>query len=88
MSLPKPGLVLRPITADVYSVHQTDGQHVGNLKRIGAVWKFKAVGYDATGGVEPGHGPFTLQHNTVLTTPDATALNVVFSAAKRQPGLS
>jgi len=28
-------------------VRRPAGLHLGNLKRIGAVWKFKAVGYDA-----------------------------------------
>jgi hypothetical protein len=48
---------------------------VGNLKRIGALWKFKAVGYDETGGVEPGGGPFTHRHNTALSEPDVQELN-------------
>jgi hypothetical protein len=30
---------------------------------VGAVWKFKAVGYDDSGAVMPGHGPLTDQHN-------------------------
>lgn len=67
-------LTLRPVNADVYSVHTPDGAHVGNLKRIGAVWKFKAIGYDAAGNVIPGGGPFTDKHNTTLAAPDAAAL--------------
>ena len=68
-------LTLTFVNANVYSVHLADGAHVGNLKRIGALWKFKAVGYDASGGVEPGGGPFTDRHNTVLLEPDVLELN-------------
>lgn len=68
-------LTLSFVNTNVYSVHLADGSHVGNLKRIGALWKFKAVGYDATGGVEPGGGPLTHWHNTTLAEPDAMELN-------------
>jgi hypothetical protein len=74
-------LTLQPINAHVHSVHLPGGAHVGNLKRIGAVWKFKAIGYDAAGEVLPGGGPFTDQHNTQLAEPDATQL----SAALNKP---
>ncbi|MCM2342678.1 hypothetical protein [Rhodoferax sp.] len=73
-------LTLTHINANVYSVHLADGSHVGNLKRIGALWKFKAVGYDASGGVEPGGGPFTLLHNTALSKPDVLELNAKLGA--------
>lgn len=73
---PLPGpLTLRPVNANVHSVHLADGTHVGNLKRVGAVWKFKAVGYDAAGAVEPGGGPLTNQHNTVFEQPDTTEVS-------------
>ena len=68
-------LTLTFVNTNVYSVHLTDGTHVGNLKRIGTLWKFKAVGYDTTGGVEPGGGPFTDRHNMALAAPDAAELN-------------
>jgi hypothetical protein len=68
-------LTLSFVNTNVYSVHLADGTHVGNLKRIGARWKFKAVGYDATGGVEPGGGPLTDRHNAVLSEPDVLELN-------------
>ncbi len=68
-------LTLQPVNADVYRVHTPDGAHVGNLKRIGAVWKFKAVGYDEAGQVVPGGGPFTDKHNTTLAAPDAAELS-------------
>ncbi|WP_372657896.1 hypothetical protein [Hydrogenophaga sp.] len=71
-----PTLTLRAVNAGVYSLHLPDGAHVGNLKRVGAVWKFKAVGYDASGAVEPGGGPLTELHNTVFAQPDAAEVNV------------
>jgi hypothetical protein len=64
-------LALRQVNRNVHSVHLPDGAHVGNLKRIGAIWKFKAVGYDADGSVVPGGGPFTHRHNTQFDEPDA-----------------
>jgi hypothetical protein len=70
-----PPLTLTCVNANVHSVHLPDGSHVGNLKRIGAVWKFKAVGYDATGYVEPGGGPLTQRHNTLLSNADVDELN-------------
>lgn len=68
-------LTLTPVNTNVHSVHLPSGAHVGNLKRIGAVWKFKAVGYDAAGGVEPGGGPLTDQHNMLFDAPDAQAVS-------------
>ena len=75
-----PGRLLGPLTlqavnAKVQSVLLADGTHVGNLKQVGAVWKFKAVGYDPAGGVEPGGGPLTQQHNMVFAQPDATLVS-------------
>jgi hypothetical protein len=66
-----PLLTLNPVNPDAYSVHTPDGQHVGNLKRVGAVWKFKAIGYDAAGQLVPGGGPLTERHNTAFAAPDA-----------------
>lgn len=68
-------LTLSFVNANVYSVHLADGAHVGNLKRVGGIWKFKAVGYDADGSTEPGGGPLTHRHNTVLSEPDVRELN-------------
>lgn len=56
-------LQLLPVNADVMAVHTATGAHVGSLKKLGGVWKFKAMGYDAAGRMEPGHGPLTEQHN-------------------------
>jgi len=74
-------LTLTCVNANVYSVHLADGTHVGNLKRIGALWKFKAVGYDAAGGIEPGGGPLTHLHNTALSEPDVRELNAKLGGA-------
>jgi hypothetical protein len=71
-----PALTLVSVNAGVYRVHQSDGLHLGNLKKVGSMWKFKAVGYDASGAVEPGGGPLTARHNTVFDTPDATTVNL------------
>lgn len=74
--MPVTPLTLAPVNANVYGVHASDGGHVGNLKRVGAVWKFKAIGYDASGAVEPGGGPLTGRHNTAFATPDVEQLNI------------
>jgi hypothetical protein len=74
--VPLPGpLSLQPVNANVHSAHLANGAHVGNLKRIGGVWKFKAVGYDEAGAVEPGGGPLTDQHNMVFAQPDAAEVS-------------
>jgi hypothetical protein len=80
-------LTLTPVNANVHSVQLADGEHVGNLKRIGTVWKFKAVGYDRTGAIEPGGGPLTHQHNTVFAQPDAAEVSarLLASRAAMQP---
>jgi hypothetical protein len=76
-----PTLTLAPLNANVYTVHTPSGEHVGNLKRVGAVWKLKAIGYEAGGGVLPGGGPLTDYHNTVLQVPDAADLNAALAAS-------
>lgn len=68
-------LTLTRVNADVHSVHLPDGSHVGNLKRVGTVWKFKAIGYDAAGSVVPGGCPLTNRHNTAFATPDAAEVS-------------
>lgn len=78
--LPGP-LQLLPVNAEVLAVHTADGAHVGSLKKIGAVWKFKAMGYDASGAMEPGGGPLTEQHNMQFTTPDAAEVSARLLAA-------
>ena len=68
-------LQLLPVNAAVVSVHTADGAHVGSLKLVGGVWKFKAMGYDSAGRMEPGHGPLTEQHNMAFATPDAAEVS-------------
>ena len=63
-------LHLHPVNVQVCSVLTASGEHVGNLKLIGGVWKFKAIGYDDGGRVIPGGGPLTDKHNTAFATPD------------------
>ena len=59
------------------------GLHVGNLKRIGGVWKFKAIGYDADGQVVPGGGPLTEKHNTTFAVLDAELMNAALCPNRR-----
>ena len=54
------------------------GQHVGNLKLIGGVWKFKAIGYDNTGQVIPGGGLLTEKHNIVFAVLNEAEINRIF----------
>ena len=68
-------LKLTLVNANVHSVHLPDGSHVGNLKRIGSVWKFKAIGYDAAGNLIPGGGPLTDRHNIAFSAPDAAEVS-------------
>lgn len=82
-------LQLLPVNAEVVAVHTADGAHVGSLKKVGGVWKFKAMGYDAGGGMEPGHGPLTEQHNMRFATPDATEVSArLLGALGGVPGSS
>ena len=75
MSATQGPLSLRPVNDGVFAVLDAAGQHVGNLKRIGAVWKFKAVGSTARGETVPGGGPLTERHNTVFDRPDAAEVS-------------
>ena len=79
-------LQLRPVNAQVYSVHTPDGGHVGNLKLIGGAWKFKAFGYDADGSVVPGGGPLTDKHNRAFAIPSAALVSAgLVGASLRSP---
>ena len=73
-------LTLHKVNDQVCRVLAAKGEHVGNLKLIGALWKFKAIGYAADGGVVPGGGPLTDRHNTTFAAPDEALLNTRFSA--------
>ena len=68
-------LQLLPVNAEVVAVHTATGAHVGSLKKVGGVWKFKAMGYGADGSMEPGHGPLTDQHNMAFAAPDAAEVS-------------
>ena len=68
-------LKLQLVDPQVCGVHTSDGVHVGNLKRIGGVWKFKAIGVDANGHLVPGGGPLTGQHNKVFAVLDEAAIS-------------
>ena len=68
----------KPVSDQVVSVSLLTGEWVGNLKRIGGVWKFKAVGVDA-GQLVPGGGPLTHRHNLTFASLD----EAVISAALR-----
>lgn len=73
-------LTLSPLNNAVWSVMHSEHGHVGNLKLIGGVWKFKAIGYGAGGEVIPGGGPLTDRHNAVFGAPDETLLNAAFGS--------
>ena len=68
-------LQLLPVNADVMAVHTATGAHVGSLKLVGGVWKFKALGYDSAGRMEPGQGPLTEQHNMAFAASDAAEVS-------------
>jgi hypothetical protein len=70
-----PELTLRPVNDGVWQVNHSQHGHVGNLKLIGGVWKFKAIGYGAGGEVIPGGGPLTDRHNTPFAAPDEALIN-------------
>jgi len=63
-------LTLNKFNDNVYRVVTDEGAHVGYLKLIGGVWKFKAIGYDEHGDAIPGGGPLTGRHNTTFADLD------------------
>ena len=74
-------LQLHPVNAQLCRVTSSDGALVGNLKLIGGVWKFKAIGIDAGGHVVPGGGPLTGRHNTVFAVLDEAAISAALTAS-------
>jgi hypothetical protein len=68
-------LTLSQINDGVCRVIDNQGLHVGNLKRINGLWKFKAIGYDTNGDLLPGWGPLTERHNTTFETLDENLVN-------------
>ena len=65
---------LKPINDGSCQLLDVHGQHVGNLKLINGLWKFKAIGYGPQGEVSPGGGPLTDRHNTTFTRLDAAGI--------------
>ena len=72
-------LQLLPVNAGVVAVHTADGAHVGSLKLVGGVWKFKAMGYEGAALV-PGGGPLTAQHNCCFAVLDAAQISAALCA--------
>ena len=73
-------LTLHGVNDQLVRVLDRRGQCVGNLKRIGPVWKFKALGQDADGQVVPGGGPLTDRHNMVFAQLDEAAVSAALLA--------
>ena len=73
-----PSLKLLPVSPGICQVLTDAGRHVGNLKLIGGVWKFKAIGHDNTGQIIPGGGPLTGKHNIVFAVLNEAEINRVF----------
>lgn len=70
--------MITPVSDRVCRLIDGQGLHVGNLKLIDGTWKFKAVGYEADGGVVPGGGPLTGRHDTLLVGLDAASIAAAF----------
>jgi len=68
-------LTLSKLNDSVYRVLADQGLHVGNLKFINGLWKFKAIGYERNGDIIPGWGPLTELHNTTFATLDVASIN-------------
>lgn len=73
-------LTLHPVNDQVVRVLDGQGQCVGNLKLIGPVWKFKALGQDADGHVIPGGGPLTDRHNMAFAVLDEAVVSAALQA--------
>jgi hypothetical protein len=73
-------LTLQRVNDQVVRVLDRQGECVGNLKRVGPVWKFKALGRDAEGQLVPGGGPLTGRHNMVFAEPDEAAVSAALLA--------
>ncbi len=74
-------LQLHAVNSQLCHVTSSDGMHVGNLKLIGGVWKFKAIGVDADGQIIPGGGPLTGQHNALFAVLDEATISAVLTAS-------
>ena len=69
----------KPVSDQVVSVYLLTGELVGNLKRIGSVWKFKAIGVQA-GQLVPGGGPLTHRHNLTFAALDEATITATLGA--------
>ena len=69
-------LTLHPVNDQVVRVLSRQGECVGHLKLIGAVWKFKAMGYEGADLV-PGGGPLTARHNCTFEVLDVQDISAV-----------
>ena len=69
-------LTLQRVNDQVVAVFSQPGEHVGNLKLIGGVWKFKAMGYEGADLV-PGGGPLTARHNCTFEVLDVQDISAV-----------
>ena len=67
-------LTLHTVNDQLVRVLDAQGECVGHFKRIGTVWKFKALGHDADGQVVPGGGPLTARHNLAFAELDEAAI--------------
>ena len=78
-------LHLKPVNDELVAVYLPTGEWVGNLKHIGNVWKFKAIGVEA-GQLVPGGGPLTHRHNMCFDDVDAASVSAaLWPAAGAQP---
>jgi hypothetical protein len=75
-------LRLHPVSPGICQLLTETGLHVGNLKLIGRVWKFKAIGYDASGQLIPGGGPLTDRHNASFAALDEVQINRVLGSIR------
>ena len=73
-------LTLQYTNEQVVRVFDPRGECVGNLKLIGQVWKFKALGHDADGHLVPGGGPLTGRHNMAFAELDEAAVSAALLA--------
>ncbi|ABM39298.1 hypothetical protein [Polaromonas naphthalenivorans] len=73
-------LTLHRVNDQVVRVLTSQGECVGNLKLIGSVWKFKALGHDADGQLVPGGGPLTGRHNMTFAVLDEAAVSAALLA--------
>ena len=74
-------LKLQPENSGICRVLTSAGLHVGNLKLIGSVWKFKAIGYDTSSQIVPGGGPLTDRHNASFAALDEAEINRVLGSS-------